>query len=163
MSPIKLSRTDARALKFRVVREGVCMNTCRSTSVIARQCSTRSIAETLKAAGFTTRPGKPRKGERALKPELAKIAGKSERTISRILAGEEETRGRPRLSETGGRRTLVLSVDPELYDEVHARADAEGRSLARVGRELLRIGLDSTSRPKRKRTKRATRRSKASK
>lgn len=40
-------------------------------------------------AGYTDRRGKPRKGERAAKPVLATVIGRSVRTVRRVLAEEE--------------------------------------------------------------------------
>ena len=101
------------------------------------------LAQRLREAGFTEKPGKPRPDERPLKPALASIVGKSVRQIERLLsdAKHESNAGRPRLSEEGGRRNLVLSVDPELETKVRELAKREKRSLASVGRELLNLGL----------------------
>lgn len=44
-----------------------------------------TLAARLRAAGFTDRPGRPRRGERPLRPTLAAIVGRHERTIRRLL------------------------------------------------------------------------------
>jgi ParB family transcriptional regulator, chromosome partitioning protein len=50
----------------------------------------RAIALRLKEAGFVDRPGRPRQGEKALRPTLNIIIGKSIRTIQRYLNESEE-------------------------------------------------------------------------
>jgi len=45
----------------------------------------REIYETLKARGFTDRRGRPAKGEKAARPAIAAIIGKSMRTVHRLL------------------------------------------------------------------------------
>lgn len=45
----------------------------------------RTIAERLRAAGYRDAPGKPRKGEKALRPALELIIGKSIRQVRRYL------------------------------------------------------------------------------
>lgn len=109
------------------------------------------IIERLRAAGYVDRPGRPRKGEKSLKVELQHVLGKSLRTVQRILAEEARSnRGRPRLSDRGVRRTLVVSVDPELDDAVRAAAEARGVSIAELCRELLREGLARRSKTRRR-------------
>lgn len=49
-----------------------------------------AIAEKLRAAGYQDTPGRPRKGEKRLKPALSVIFGKSLRTVERYL-NETET------------------------------------------------------------------------
>lgn len=99
------------------------------------------LASRLRSAGFVDRPGRPRKGEKALKPALGAILGKSRRTIERLLSGEPERRGRPRLNAEGGRRTLVLSVDVELERAVKSLAKKKGWPVSAVARDALRAGL----------------------
>lgn len=50
----------------------------------------RELAQRLKAAGFRDSAGRPRKGEKALRPALAAIVGRSGRHVRRILSGEPE-------------------------------------------------------------------------
>jgi hypothetical protein len=45
------------------------------------------------------------------------------------------------MSTLGRRRMLVVSVPPELDDQVRELVAREGRPLAWVARELLRLGL----------------------
>lgn len=47
------------------------------------------LAESMRRAGFRDAGGRPKKGERALVPALAVVLGKSEKTVRRMLAGED--------------------------------------------------------------------------
>lgn len=47
------------------------------------------LYERLIEAGYTTRPGKPKKGEKPVKPALAVIIGKSVKTVERLLKKEK--------------------------------------------------------------------------
>jgi ParB family chromosome partitioning protein len=49
----------------------------------------KTLAERLKAAGYREKPGKPRKGQRALMPALETIVGKSARQLHRYLSNEQ--------------------------------------------------------------------------
>lgn len=54
----------------------------------------RAIAERLRAAGYRDAPGKPKKGEKALRPALELIIGKSIRQVRRYLnVSENEAAG----------------------------------------------------------------------
>lgn len=50
----------------------------------------RSLAERLVQAGFRESVGRPRKGEKALRPALARILGYDERHVGRLLGKEQE-------------------------------------------------------------------------
>lgn len=47
------------------------------------------LAESMRRVGFRDAGGRPKKGERALVPALAVVLGKSEKTVRRMLAGED--------------------------------------------------------------------------
>jgi len=104
------------------------------------------LADRLRGAGFVDRAGRPKKNEKALRPALSAIVGKSRRTVERILTGEAERRGRPRLEAGRTRKTLVLSVDAALDRELKALASREGRTVSAVAREALRRGLKEKQR-----------------
>ena len=63
-----------------------------------------AIAELLKEKGYKDTPGKPKAGEKRLRPALMTITGKSERSIRRYLNNREkrknETRPSDRVSES---------------------------------------------------------------
>ncbi|NEP43079.1 MAG: ParB/RepB/Spo0J family partition protein [Okeania sp. SIO2H7] len=63
-----------------------------------------AIAERLREAGYEDTPGKPKAGEKRLRPALMTITGKSERSIRRYLNNREkrtnETRPSDRVSES---------------------------------------------------------------
>lgn len=46
----------------------------------------RALYDRLRGVGYVDRPGRPRKGERAIKPAIATIIGRSIRTVERMLA-----------------------------------------------------------------------------
>ena len=48
-----------------------------------------AIAKRLRAAGYKDTPGKPKRGEKRLKPAIQTIIGKSMRTVERYLASEK--------------------------------------------------------------------------
>ena len=52
-----------------------------------------AIAERLRQAGYKDSPGRPKKGEKRLKPALSTIFGKSIRTVERYLAEETPSNG----------------------------------------------------------------------
>jgi hypothetical protein len=56
---------------------------------------------------------------------------------------ERNVGGRPRMSERGGRRNLVVSVTPELDDEIRALAIEQDKPLAWMVRELVRLGMEA--------------------
>ena len=51
----------------------------------------RALADKLIAAGYRNTKGKPRKGQKAIKPALAAIIGKSEKTVQRYLQTDKGT------------------------------------------------------------------------
>ena len=115
----------------------------------------RDLVHRLRDAGYTDRPGRPRKGERALRPALATIIGKSQRTIERILAGEADGRGRKQIEEGENRKTLAVSLDATTDRRVRAIAKDDGTSVSSVVRDLIAAGLKargaSKKRPRRTR------------
>lgn len=46
----------------------------------------RALYDRLREAGYVDRPGRPRRGERAVKPAIATIIGRSIRTVERMLS-----------------------------------------------------------------------------
>jgi ParB family transcriptional regulator, chromosome partitioning protein len=58
----------------------------------------RAVAEKLKAAGYRSTVGRPKRGEKALKPALSVIFGKSLRTVERYLEEKDEEE----IPSTGG-------------------------------------------------------------
>jgi ParB family chromosome partitioning protein len=67
----------------------------------------RDVVEKLKAAGFRTQTGRPKKGEKPLAPQLAIIFGKSERQVFNYLA---ELRDGPKVKEP--KPAKELATDP---------------------------------------------------
>lgn len=50
----------------------------------------RELADRLRAAGYEDIQGRPKTGQKVLKPKLIEIVGKSKRTVERYLAAEEQ-------------------------------------------------------------------------
>lgn len=100
-----------------------------------------AVIERLRAAGYVERSGPLRSGEKSLKLAVANALGKSRRTAERLLSSHRKAGGRPRLEESGGRRSLVISVEPSLDDELRALAEKKSTSLSELCRGLLRKGL----------------------
>ncbi len=67
----------------------------------------RQLAHRLAAAGYTQREGRPAKGEKALRPALALIIGKSEKTVQRYLQPPPETKTDAQVSIWSKRRSTL--------------------------------------------------------
>jgi ParB family transcriptional regulator, chromosome partitioning protein len=78
----------------------------------------RAIADRLRAAGYRDAPGKPKKGEKALRPALELIIGKSIRQVRRYLNdvpdGSTEN-GQPNQDKQTRTDVLVLNWDYLAY------------------------------------------------
>jgi ParB family transcriptional regulator, chromosome partitioning protein len=67
----------------------------------------RQLADRLVAAGYIQREGRPAKGEKALRPALALIIGKSEITVKRYLQPGKETKSIDQVSIWAKRRSTL--------------------------------------------------------
>ena len=92
-----------------------------------------ALAERLKKAGYRDKPGKPKKGEKSLRPAIGMIIGKSSRTVRRYLNEEpakakekpdEQTRTAVRVSKWLKVLEQIEAQAPELLgdDEIGAAA-----------------------------------------
>lgn len=104
----KASEEPDRAIEVEIAENEQRLNYSRA-EVLA-------IAEQLKAAGYSSTPGRPKKGEKRLKPALSAIFGKSLRTVERYLA-EESADTTEKTPTNGG----VLSFDELSPDELKAQ------------------------------------------
>jgi ParB family chromosome partitioning protein len=89
MVPVRIVEFDAEAEEDRALSIEVAENEKRRDYT---KQEVTALAERLKKAGFRFSRGKPKAGERALGPALAVIIGKSERTVRRLIDGEEDIR-----------------------------------------------------------------------
>lgn len=95
--PARIVDLDAEADSERALAIEVAENEKRRDYT---KLEVEALAERLSKAGYRISRGKPKIGERALGPALAVIIGKSERTVRRLLGGQEDI------------RTSVLISDP---------------------------------------------------
>ena len=89
--PVRRMDFDADAEPARALAVEVAENEQRRDYTAAE---VRALAERLKTAGFRSKPGRPRKGTKALLPALGAIVGKSKRQLLRVLdpaAGGDDT------------------------------------------------------------------------
>jgi ParB family transcriptional regulator, chromosome partitioning protein len=93
----------------------------------------RQLADRLVAAGYIQREGRPAKGEKALRPALALIIGKSEKTIQRYLQPPKlETKTDVQVAVWAKRRStlrkwrddsIALENGPELVEAIDRLLD----------------------------------------
>jgi len=82
--PVRRMDFDAEAEPARALAVEVAENEQRRDYTPAE---VRAVAERLKAAGFRDKPGRPKKGTRALLPALGAVVGLRKRQLLNILAG----------------------------------------------------------------------------
>jgi hypothetical protein len=92
------------------------------------------LAERLKAAGYKTKPGKPKKGEIAAITALQAAVGKSARQIKRILEGE--TSGK---TEWDKSRALLVRAAGRIAEAGKRRTGADDVKLVEAAQRILRI------------------------
>lgn len=92
----------------------------------------RELADRLVEAGYTygAKGGKPKKGEKALRPALAFVIGKSERTVARYLNPEKKK------TETDV-SVLKWTKEIKMLERIELNAGEEAGLLASQLRELL--------------------------
>ncbi|RMF79144.1 MAG: hypothetical protein D6744_09360, partial [Planctomycetota bacterium] len=89
----------------------------------------RGLLERLRQAGYRTGAGRPRKGERAARPLIAAVIGKSERHVRRLLKeAVSESRKDVRVSE----RSKALKLLNDL-----------SRNIAKIGRVAQGLEVDA--------------------
>lgn len=107
----------------------------------------RGLAARLRAAGFTDRPGRPRTGERALRPALAVIAGLSLRTIHRAMGELEPTKTMTGVMVSDALESSAAALTRAARRYVSAAAEAaEVTPQAQALRELAEQILATTTR-----------------
>lgn len=103
----------------------------------------RALAERLRDAGYADVKGRPAKGEKALRPALEVIIGKSIRTVRRYLnEGIEESVTNVRLSEKDSNDIVIASLrrlQTELNRWQKAYPDPEDPELQPVSKDVTRL------------------------
>lgn len=103
----------------------------------------RALAERLREAGYTDVKGRPAKGEKALRPALEVIIGKSIRTVRRYLnVATEESVTDVRLSEEEGNVAVITSLrrlQTELNRWQKAYSDSETSEIQLVSKDVARL------------------------
>jgi ParB family transcriptional regulator, chromosome partitioning protein len=99
-----------------------------------------ALAERLKAAGYRDKPGKPKAGEKSLRPAIGLIIGKSARTVRRYLNEEPEPKEQP---DEQTRTDGLVSKWLKALDQIEAQApdllgDEEVGTMARELWERIR-------------------------
>jgi len=79
------------------------------------------LAARLKKAGYRDKPGKPKKGEKALRPAISMIIGKSSRTVRRYLNGELKTQSKEKPDEKA-RTAAQVSKWLKVLEQIGAEA-----------------------------------------
>jgi ParB family chromosome partitioning protein len=103
----------------------------------------RALAERLREAGYADVKGRPGKGEKALRPALEVIIGKSIRTVRRYLnQGFEESVTDVRLSEKDSNAAAIASLrrlQTELTRWQRAYPEPESSELQPVSKDVSRL------------------------
>ena len=110
----------------------------------------REIAERLKAAGYTDTPGRPRSGEKRLKPALMAILGKSLRSVERYLSelDGEETPPFGGVSQGGLRDEIHQAYKKVRSKQTWRKIEASPaltRKCQQIGEELRKLLKDAES------------------
>jgi hypothetical protein len=99
----------------------------------------RELADRLKEAGYTSRPGRPKPGARTLISVLQAAVGKSRRTIDRIINGKPKT-GKPAWNNA---KTTFRRVAMRLIEEGKGKRGAEDVKLLELVRKALAAAGDA--------------------
>lgn len=86
----------------------------------------REIADRLRARGYKDTPGRPKSGEKRLKPALSIIFGKSIRTVERYLSEKTPTNGEVSKTPTNGEVFLKRAIaNLKQWEKVRGRKKRE--------------------------------------
>ncbi len=137
--PVRVIDFDAEAEPDRALQVEIAENEKRRDYTVAEA---RSLAERLRAAGYVDVKGRPTKGEKALRPALEVIVGKSLRTVRRYLNEEAESVTSDRLSATEGSQaslTALRRLRTELVRWQKLYPDPQSPEMQAVGRDVARL------------------------
>ena len=99
----------------------------------------RTLADRLRAAGYRDARGKPKRGEKALRPALEVIIGKSGRTVQRYLAGNVEAVESPKSDNTTSVVLLRQAIKALEKWEQSDEKNASGREIDKLRGQLPHI------------------------
>ena len=138
--PVRVMDFDASQQPERALSVEVAENEKRRDYTVSEA---RTLAERLRNAGYVDVKGRPAKGEKALRPALEVIMGKSLRTVRRYL-NEETTESvtDDRLSELSKHEASVTSLRrlrTELARWQKLYPDPQSPDLLAVGRDVARL------------------------
>lgn len=138
--PIRVLEFDAESDPERALQVEVTENEKRRDYTAGE---VRALAGRLQEAGYVDVKGRPAKGEKALRPALEVIVGKSIRTVRRYLNAEDsESVTSVRLSETEDKTALVSSLKrlrTELSRWQKANPEPYISEVEAVGRDVARL------------------------
>ncbi|NEQ96399.1 MAG: ParB N-terminal domain-containing protein [Cyanothece sp. SIO2G6] len=104
-----------------------------------------AIAQRLREAGYTDTPGKPKKGEKRLRPALQTIIGKSLKTVQRYLNDEEPPETRTNVQVSESQKLLKRAISTlEKWDKHRGEEKIELEIAKELPQflELLRKGVE---------------------
>lgn len=130
--PIRIFEFDSAADPNRAVEIEVRENEHRRDYT---PVEVRELADRLRAAGYEDIQGRPKTGQKVLKPKLIEIVGKSKRTVERYLASDEQKVRHVGELSAEEKRATQLEKWAKDYDQAIARTL---RNAAKKLRELER-------------------------
>jgi ParB family chromosome partitioning protein len=141
--PVRIMGFDAEADPERALQVEVAENEKRRDYTVSE---VRALAERLRSAGYVDVKGRPTKGDRALRPALEVIIGKSLRTVRRYLNEEAESRTDVTLSAQAETQAAIASLRrlrtelirwQKLYPTLkRVEIQAVGRDVARLLKQV---------------------------
>lgn len=137
---VRVMPFDAEAEPDRALQVEIAENEKRRDYTVVEA---RSLAERLRTAGYVDVKGRPAKGEKALRPALEVIMGKSLRTVRRYLNEEEvESRSDVTLSaqkEPEASLTALRRLRTELVRWQKLYPAPQSPEMQAVGRDVARL------------------------
>jgi ParB family chromosome partitioning protein len=141
--PVRVMGFDAEVEPDQALQVEVAENEKRRDYTVSEA---RALAERLRSAGYVDVKGRPAEGEKALRPALEVIMGKSLRTVRRYLNEEEvESRTDVTLSAQAEKQAAIASLRrlrtelvrwQKLYPEPPTRLQAVERDVARLQKQV---------------------------
>lgn len=144
LSELKLGELDPTAVPVRVMGFDSKTDADRALAIEAAEnqirkdyspAEVRELYSQLLAKGYTDRRGRPRKGEKAIRPALAAVVGKSERHVRRLL---EQAKNR---TSAGFSSPIQVRLEGDLADQLRAMSSKTGRSVVELVNEILKKTL----------------------
>eukprot|EP00210_Caulerpa_lentillifera_P009630 g9186.t1 len=139
MVPVRIMDFNSKTDPERALEIEIAENEQRRDYSIAE---VKAIAERLRKAGYTESSGRPKKGEKALKPALSVVIGKSIRQVKRYLATETENPASDTVSPETYIKRAIQNL--EKWEKRRGRKQKEleiAKKLPEI-MEVLRKGLE---------------------